>query len=87
MLYLWFFAVIAFLVLLLYLLSRFEKKSKNNYRKDAYHLLEQENPDPKKLKSSIRVLRLYGGRLRRDQEIQELILHLKAKLEGSPDIS
>ncbi len=87
MLYLWFFTAMAFLALLLFLLSTIEKKSKNVYRKDAYNLLEQEKPDPRKLKSSIRLLRLYGGRLRRDQEIQELILRLKAKLEGYPDMS
>ncbi len=85
--YVWFFGIVAFLGLLLYLLSKWEHRIKNNYRKDAYYLLEQENPDPRKLKISLRNLRLYGGRLRRDQEIQELILRLKAKLEGYPDIS
>ncbi len=84
--YVWFFGIMALMVLLLLLLSQWEKRIKRNYQKQAYHLLEQDSPDPKRVKKSIRSLRLYQGRLRPDEEVRELILRLQSKLERYPDI-
>lgn len=56
-----------------YLLLRSEGKTKNKYKMAAYNLLEEANPDPKKIKDTIRMLRLYGGHWRKDQEFVQLI--------------
>jgi hypothetical protein len=56
-----------------YLLHRSEGKTKNKYKMTAYNLLEEANPDPKKIKDTIRMLRLYGGHWRKDQEFAQLI--------------
>lgn len=55
-----------------YLLHKSEVRTKNKHKMAAYNLLEQENPDPKKIKETIRLLRLYGGQWRRDREFVEL---------------
>ena len=57
----------------MYLLYRSEGKTKNKHKMTAYNLLEEENPDPKKVKETIRLLRLYGGHWRKDQEFVQLI--------------
>ena len=57
----------------LFLLHRSEAKTKNKHKMTAYNLLEEKNPDPKKIRETIKLLRLYGGRFRRDQEFQQLI--------------
>jgi len=56
-----------------YLLHRSEVRTKNKHKMAAYKLLEEENPDPKKIKETIKMLNLYGGRFRRDQEFEQLI--------------
>jgi hypothetical protein len=56
-----------------YLLHRSEVRTKNKCKMTAYKLLEEKNPDPKKIKEAIRMLNLYGGRFRRDQEFEQLI--------------
>lgn len=55
-----------------YFLHRSEGRTKNKHKMTAYNLLEQENPDPKKIKETLRLLRLYGGHWRRDREFAEL---------------
>ena len=55
-----------------YLLHRSEVKTKNKHKMTAYNLLEEKNPDPKKIKETIKLLRLYGGRFRRDPEFEQL---------------
>ena len=59
------------------LLHRSERKSKNKCKITAYNLLEENNPDPKKVKDTIRLLRLYSGRFRRDQEFIQLVKMLQ----------
>ena len=74
--------VLAFLVFIMFLLNKFDRMAKNKHRQKAYDLLETENPDPKELKDTIKSLRLYGGRFRKDQEFQKLIRELQDKLAG-----
>ena len=78
--YVVFFLIIVALVLIIYLLSRVEKRTKLNYKKNAYELLEGVNPTPKEIKDAIKGLRLYGGRLRKDKECVELVKRLAEKL-------
>jgi predicted hydrolase (HD superfamily) len=68
-----FIAIILVLVGVTVLLRRSEAKTKNKHKMTAYNLLEEKNPDPKKIKNTIRLLSLYGGRFRRDQEFDQLI--------------
>ncbi len=78
--------IIVFIVIILVLvgatilLRRSETKTKNKHKMTAYSLLEEKNPDPKKIKNTIRMLSLYGGRFRRDQEFDELIRMLSELL-------
>ena len=74
---------------LAYLLYRMDVSAKNKHKMTAYNLLEEKELDPKKIKDTIKILRLYGGRFRKDQECLELIrlLHdLLEKVEGPQDI-
>jgi hypothetical protein len=65
----------------IYLLHRSEVRDKNKHKLSAYNLLEEKNPDPKKVKDTIRILRLYGGRFRKDQECEQLEIHLNDLLD------
>ncbi len=56
-----------------YLLHKSEVRTKNKHKMNAYKLLEEENPNPKKIKETIKMLSLYGGRFRKDQEFDQLI--------------
>ncbi|OGN99249.1 MAG: hypothetical protein A2Y58_03115 [Chloroflexi bacterium RBG_13_51_52] len=68
-----FIALILVLAGVTYLLYRSEGSAKNKHKMTAYNLLEEKNPDPKKIKEAIRLLRLYGGHWRKDQEFVQLI--------------
>ena len=68
-----FIVIIFILIGVTVLLHRSEAKAKNKHKIAAYQLLEDKNPDPKKIKNSIRMLSIYGGRFRRDQEFDQLI--------------
>ena len=86
--YVYFILLILFLALVLILLSRIDKGIKNKWRKTAYDLLEIGNPDPQEIIKTIKHLRLYGGRIRRDKEFQQIISRLHEKLdviEKKPD--
>ena len=61
------------LVAAFYLLHRSEVRTKNKHKMTAYNLLEEKNPDPKKVKETIKLLHLYGGRFRKDPEFEQLI--------------
>ncbi len=76
-----FFLIIIALILIIYLLNRIEKRTKLNYKKNAYQLLEGINPTPKEIKDTIKGLRLYGGRLRKDKECVQLVQRLLEKLD------
>ncbi len=86
--YVWFILFILFLVLILFLLNKMDRITKRKHLDAAYSLLETENPDPIEIKKTIKGLRLYGGRLRKNQEFMELIKQLQDKLaitEGDID--
>jgi hypothetical protein len=73
--------IIVGMVLLLVLLNRIEKKTKLNIKKTAYNLLEAVNPAPREIRDTIKSLRLYGGRFRKDKECIELVNRLIVKLD------
>ena len=78
--YVTFILLILFLGFLLVLLARIDRRTKNKWRKSAYDLLEIGNPDPQEIVKTIKHLRLYGGRIRRDKEFIQLITRLQEKL-------
>ncbi len=83
--YLSFILIILFLAFLLLLFARIEKRTKNKWRKTAYDLLEMEGPAREDIFKTIKYLRLYGGRIRRDKEFKQLIERLHDKLESLPE--
>jgi hypothetical protein len=80
--YVYFALIILFFGFLLFLLTRYDRRAKNRYRKTAYSLLETDNPDLKEIKNTIKGLHLYGGRWRKNKEFQELIMRLHNKLDS-----
>jgi hypothetical protein len=78
--YLVFILIIVALILIIYFLNRIEKRTKLNFIKNAYRLLEDINPTPKDIRDTIKGLRLYGGRLRKDKECIQLVKRLLEKL-------
>ena len=79
--YLSFILIILFLVFLLFLCNRIEKGIKNKWRKTAFDILEMANPNKEDILKTIKHLRLYGGRIRRDKEFKQIIERLQDKLE------
>jgi cbb3-type cytochrome oxidase subunit 3 len=78
--YVYFILITLILVAIIYFLNRSEKKTKNKHKKEAYRLLDTPNPDQREIISTIKCLRLYGGRWRKDQEFIELIKRLAERL-------
>ncbi|MGD0795328.1 MAG: hypothetical protein ABR958_07085 [Dehalococcoidales bacterium] len=68
------------LVLALVGISRIDAKTKKKYKQDAYRLLEASDAGKKKVRDTIKGLRLYGGRWRKDKECTQLIERLQTKL-------
>lgn len=69
-----------------YFLHVSESKTKDKHKMAAYTLLEQKNPDPQKIKETIKMLRLYAGRFTKDQEFGQLevmLADLLQEIEGS----
>ena len=83
--YLYFILFIAFLVGILILLTRLEARTKRRKRKAAYDLLEQPAPSQKDILDTIKGLRLYGGRWRKDKEFIQLISKLQQRLKGEQE--
>jgi hypothetical protein len=77
-----FILLIVVLIGIIILLRRSDIRTKKKYRKAAYGLLEKPNPDPGEIKSTIKYLRLYGGRWRKDKEFVELASRLMSKLDS-----
>jgi hypothetical protein len=77
--YFYFALIIIGLVGIIYLISRYEKGIKMRYKKDAYGLLEGYEPNPKKVRDTIKGLRLYGGHWRKDKECAQLVKRLQDK--------
>jgi len=74
--------LIIVLIVIIILLRRSDIRTKKKYRKAAYSLLEMPNPDPQDIKSTIKYLRLYGGRWHKDKEFVELVNRLMSKLDS-----
>ena len=64
--------IILALVAAIWLLNRSEKKTKNKWKLTAYNLLEEKNPDPNKVKETIKFIRIYQGRFNKDPEFAQL---------------
>jgi hypothetical protein len=62
-------------------LQRSDKRTKNKYKMDAYRLLDSPNPNPNEILKTIKFLRLYGGRWRKDKEFIQLIDRLIERLK------
>jgi hypothetical protein len=77
--YFYFALIIIGLVGIIVLISRYEKGIKTRYKKNAYELLEDSLYDPKKVRDTIKGLRLYGGHWRKDKECTELVKRLQDK--------
>ena len=72
---------LALLVFLFVLLTRLENTAKKKTKREAYQLLDLPDPDLAALKNTIKYLRLYGGRWRKDKECIQLVRRLQDKLE------
>jgi hypothetical protein len=73
----------------IWLLHRSEKMVKNKWKLTAYRLLEEKNPDPKKVKETIKFLRIYGGRISKDPEfthLDKLLCDLYLEIHKPDDI-
>jgi len=79
--YLWFILIVAVLIGLWWLTKRFDRAAKERWRRDAYRLLDLENPSQEEVKKVMKGLLLYGGRLRQDKEFLTLRQRLSKKLE------
>jgi hypothetical protein len=64
-----------------FLLNRMDKRTKNKHKKEAYHLLDTPTATKKEITYTIKMLRLYGGRFRKDKEFIQLVNRLIDKLE------
>ena len=80
-----FILILLVLFAVMYLLNRSEKKTKNKYKKEAYRILDTPHPTRAEIANSIRLLRLYGGRWRKDKEFIELVNRLKDRLNSITD--
>ena len=83
--YFYFFLFLLVMVALLILLIRVDRRTRNRYKKTAYRLLETDNPDTKEVRNTIKGLRLYGGRIRKDKESAQLVNRLLNKFSGRLD--
>ena len=68
------------LVLALVGLNKLDARTKKKFKREAYKLLEDSSTEGKKIKDTIKGLRLYGGRWRKDKECVQLIERLQKKL-------
>ena len=68
------------LALLLVGLNKLDARTKKRHKQEAYKLLETSSPDAQEVKSTIKALRLYGGRWKKDKECIQLVERLQNKL-------
>jgi hypothetical protein len=68
------------MALLLFGLNKMDARTRKKHKQAAYKLLEETNPDIKKVKDTIKCLRLYGGRWKKDKESVLLVEKLQDKL-------
>ena len=74
-----FIVIILVLVGLFIFLIRWESRIKRRYKAKALTLLDMGDPNPVEVRDTIKNLRLYMGRLRKDKEAQSLIISLQDK--------
>jgi hypothetical protein len=74
------FVFILVMALLLFGLNRLDARTRKKHKQTAYKLLEDTNPDIKKVRDTIKCLRLYGGRWKKDKECVLLVEKLQDKL-------
>jgi hypothetical protein len=79
--YVYFILIILALVGGFIFLQRSDKRTKNKYKMDAYRLLDAPTPNPNEILKTIKFLRLYGGRWRKDKEFLQLIDRLIERLK------
>ncbi len=79
--YIWFILMVLVLVGAWILVNRIDKRAKERYRREAYRILDTENPTEKELKDTLRGLSLYGGRMKKDKEFEELKKRLAGKIK------
>jgi hypothetical protein len=78
--YVFFILFILALIAGFYFIRKSDIRTKNKYKLNGYHLLEEPHPDPKKIVETIKLLRLYGGRWRKDKEFVDLVRLLADRL-------
>lgn len=83
--YFYFFLFLLALIAGLIFLMRADRRIRSRYKKTAYRLLETANPNSKEVRDTIKGLRLYGGRIRKDKESLQLVNRLLDKLGNRPD--
>lgn len=79
--YFWFALIVLGLMAAWFILNRMDRRTKNKYKKEAYRLLETPSATAKEITYNIKMLRLYGGRFRKDKEFVQLVNRLIEKLE------
>ena len=85
--YFTFAAIVIVLCLSWWLLNRMDKRTKNRYKKEAYKLLDTPDCTKKEITYTIKMLRLYGGRFRKDKEFIQLVNRLIDKLDKIDGVS
>jgi hypothetical protein len=85
--WLYFALIVLALVSAWYLLNRMDKRTKNKYKKDAYRLLDTPSASKQEVIKTIKMLRLYGGRFRKDKEFIQLVERLIEKLDKMDGIT
>jgi hypothetical protein len=70
-----------------FLLNRMDKRTKNSYKKDAYRLLDTPDASKQEIEKTIKMLRLYGGRFRKDKEFIQLVNKLIDRLNKMDGIT
>ena len=77
--YFYFVLIILALIAVFIFLVRMDRRTKDRHKTEAYELLEDSSPDPEKVMNCVRMLRLYGGRVKKDPEARELVRRLQDK--------
>ena len=75
----YFILIIIGMVGIFFLLMRWEKRTKKDYKEKAANLLLMSDPDPKEVRDTVKNLHLYSGRIRKDKEAVSLINELRDK--------
>ena len=69
--------IILALIGLFIFMMRWESRIKRRYKNKAKSLLDMGEPNPEDVRDTIKNLRLYAGRLKKDKEAYQLIRNLQ----------